>query len=87
MDTISDMTARLGALNPQHLEIEDESARHAGHAGAKSGGGRYKLTIISAAFAGENALGRHRRIYAALGDLMTTRIHALAITALTPDEL
>ncbi len=87
MDTISEMKARLGTLNPDHIEIEDESARHAGHAGARSGGGHYKLTIVSAAFAGENAVGRHRRIYAALGDLMSNRIHALAINALTPDEL
>lgn len=86
-DTIAEMKTRLAGLNPQHLEIVDESALHAGHAGAKSGGGHYQLTIISAAFTGQNGVGRHRLIYQALGDLMSTRIHALSITALTPDEL
>jgi BolA protein len=86
-DTIADMKARLEALDPQHLEIVDESALHAGHAGARSGGGHYQLTIISPAFAGLNAVGRHRLIYETMGDLMSGRIHALSITALTPDEL
>lgn len=82
-----EMKARLASLDPQHVDIVDESALHAGHAGARSGGGHYQLTIISAAFAGQNAVGRHRTIYQALGDLMRGRIHALSITALTPDEL
>lgn len=86
-DVISEMKARLATLAPQHLEIVDESALHAGHAGARSGGGHYQLTMISAAFAGQNAVGRHRLIYQALGDLFPARIHALSITALTPDEL
>lgn len=86
-DVIREMKARLASLAPQHLEIVDESALHAGHAGARSGGGHYQLTMISAAFAGQNAVGRHRLIYQALGDLMPSRIHALSITALTPDEL
>lgn len=87
MDTIDEMKARLASLAPQHVEIADESALHAGHAGARSGGGHYQLTIISTAFTGQNAVGRHRLIYQALGDLMSSRIHALSITALTPDEL
>jgi BolA protein len=86
-NVIPEMKARLATLAPQHLEIVDESALHAGHAGARSGGGHYQLTMISAAFAGQNAVGRHRLIYQALGDLMPSRIHALSITALTPDEL
>lgn len=86
-DCIEEMKARLAALAPQHLEIVDDSALHAGHAGARSGGGHYQLTIISAAFAGQNAVARHRLIYQTLGDLMSNRIHALSITALTPDEL
>lgn len=84
---IAEMEARLAALSPQHLEIVDESALHAGHAGARSGGGHYQMTIISAAFAGQNAVARHRLVYQALGDLMPARIHALSITALSPDEL
>lgn len=86
-DLIDEMKRRLAGLNPQHLEIVDESALHAGHAGARSGGGHYQLTLICAAFAGQNGVARHRLVYQALGDLMTTRIHALAITALAPDEL
>lgn len=78
---------RLESLQPEHLELEDESARHAGHAGAASGGGHFLLTIVSNRFAGLNAVARHRAIYQALGDLMGRDIHALAITALTPDEL
>lgn len=85
-DTISEMKIRLAALAPEHMEIVDESALHAGHAGAKSGG-HYQLTIIAAVFTGQNMVARHRTIYQALGDLMTTHIHALSITALAPGEL
>lgn len=87
MDTIDEMKQRLAVLAPEHLEIIDESALHAGHAGARSGGGHYQLILIAAAFSGQNSVARHRAIYQALGDLMTTRIHALAITALAPGEL
>lgn len=86
-DTIQEMKARLATLDPQHLEIVDESALHAGHAGAKSGGGHYQLTLLAASFSGQNAVARHRMIYQALGDLMGGRIHALSITALAPGEL
>jgi BolA protein len=86
-DTISEMKRRLAVLAPEHIEIVDESALHAGHAGARSGGGHYQLTLIAAAFAGQTGMARHRAIYQALGDLMSTRIHALSITALAPDEL
>ncbi len=86
-DMISEMKQRLAVLAPEHIEIVDESALHAGHAGARSGGGHYQLTMIAAAFAGQNSMARHRAVYQALGDLMTTRIHALSITALAPGEL
>jgi BolA protein len=86
-DIVSEMKRRLAVLAPEHIEIVDESALHAGHAGAGSGGGHYQLTLIAAAFAGQNNVARHRAVYQALGDLMTTRIHALSITALAPDEL
>ena len=86
-ETIAEIKARLAALTPQHVEIIDESALHAGHAGAKSGGGHYQLTIISPAFSGLNIVARHRAIYQALGDLMSTRVHALSITAYSPEEL
>lgn len=78
---------RLAALEPETLEIMDESAAHAGHAGAASGGGHFRLIIVSNRFANMNAVSRHRTIYQQLGDLMNGRIHALSITALTPSEL
>ena len=86
-DTIDEIRRRLAVLAPEHIEIVDESTLHAGHAGARSGGGHYQLTLVSPAFAGQSSVARHRTIYQALGDLMTTRIHALSITALAPDEL
>lgn len=81
---IETMRERLAALSPESLEIEDESAQHAGHAGAS--GGHYRLTIVSPRFAGLDRIARHRLVYQTLGELMGSRIHALAITALSPDE-
>jgi BolA family transcriptional regulator, general stress-responsive regulator len=77
---------RLETLSPTSLHIEDESAQHAGHAGAKDGGGHYRLTIVSSSFHGLNAVARHRLVYQNLGDLMQKGIHALAINAFTPEE-
>lgn len=74
------------ALAPVSLEVLDESHKHAGHAGARDGRGHFAVSIISDAFAGLAPLARHRRVYAALGDLMTTDIHALSIHARTPGE-
>jgi len=83
----SEMRARLAALDPVSLELVDESARHAGHAGARPGGNtHWKLKLISMKFSGLPSVARHRLVYAALGDLMHNPIHALAITASTPDE-
>jgi len=74
-------------LAPLHLELVDESARHAGHAGAAPGGNtHWKLTLVSEAFAGKRTLARHRLVYDALGDLMQNPIHALAISARAPGE-
>lgn len=78
---------RLAVLAPQQLEILDESHKHAGHAGARSGGGHFNLTIVSNVFDGKGLLQRHRMVYDALGSAMQTDIHALTITALTPEEL
>jgi BolA protein len=74
------------AFAPQHLQIEDESARHAGHAGAASGGGHFRVVIVSAVFRGQTPVQRHGAVYAALGDAMKTDIHALALRTLTPEE-
>ncbi|MCB1890069.1 MAG: BolA family transcriptional regulator [Rhodocyclaceae bacterium] len=76
------MRERLAALAPSRVEIGDDSALHAGHAGARDGGGHYRLTIVASAFAGKNTLQRHRIVYDALGDMMQKEIHALAIKAL-----
>lgn len=77
---------RLQGLDPERLELRNDSALHAGHEGAKSGGGHFDLTIVSPRFAGKNTLARHRLVYAALGSLMQREIHALAIRAYAPDE-
>ena len=74
------------ALAPSRLEIRDDSHKHAGHAGSRLGQGHFSLAIESAAFAGKLPLARHRLVYAALGTMMQTDIHALSIVATTPDE-
>jgi BolA protein len=85
--TIEAMRARLtAALAPVALEIEDDSARHAGHAGAASGGGHFNLRMVSAAFAGRTRLQRHRLVYDPLADLMKRDIHALSMVLLAPEE-
>jgi BolA protein len=68
------------------LTVDDESALHAGHAGAASGGGHFRLTVVASQFTGLSRLARHRLVYDALADLMRGRIHALAIIAQTPEE-
>ena len=75
------------ALAPQQLDVRDDSARHAGHEGARDGRGHFGVRVVSAAFAGKAPLARHRLVYAALSELMHTDIHALAIEAKAPDEL
>jgi len=72
---------------PLECQLTDESAMHAGHAGAASGGGHYRLHIVSARFEGQNRVNRHRLVYDCLQDMMHTAIHALAITALAPSEV
>ena len=84
--TIAAIEASLASLKPAHIEIQDDSASHAGHAGAQSGGGHFFLIIVSDAFEGQATLARHRKIYTLLGDMMHSKIHALSIKAHTPDE-
>jgi BolA protein len=74
------------AFAPASLEVVDDSARHAGHAGARDGRGHFDVDIVSDAFAGLMPLARHRKVYAALGEMMQTDIHALSIKARTPEE-
>jgi BolA protein len=78
--------AALQVLQPLALEIRDDSHRHAGHEGARDGRGHFAVDIVSEAFAGLAPLARHRRVYAALGDMMQTDIHALQVRARTPAE-
>ena len=74
------------ALEPVQLEIIDDSHLHAGHAGAAGGGGHFTVRIVSEKFSNHKLIERHRMVYAAVNDLMPTEIHALSITALTPEE-
>jgi BolA protein len=80
------IAARLEALEPAHLDLQDESAAHAGHAGAASGGGHFSLIVVSDAFSGAGRLARHRAVLDRLADLIPDPVHALAIRAYTPDE-
>jgi BolA protein len=87
MNRIAMMTERLAVLHPIKLEIVDESHKHAGHAGARAGGGHYLLQIISADFAEKNKTSRQRMVYSALAGMMERDIHALTIDAKTPGEI
>ncbi len=85
-ERIAFIEARLAAaLAPQSVAVRDDSAQHAGHAGAAAGG-HYAVTIVAAAFAGKPRVARHRLVYDALADVMQRGIHALVITAYTPEE-
>lgn len=94
MSTTVSATDRIGriraalttALSPRRLDIRDDSHRHAGHAGARDGRGHFHVEVVSDAFDGLGALARHRAVYAALGEMMQTDIHALSIRARTPGE-
>jgi len=78
---------RLSVLEPVLCQIEDDSAQHAGHAGAASGAGHYRVTISTQKFNGLKLIERHRLVYDAVGDLMHTDIHALVITATGTTEV
>jgi BolA protein len=79
-------SALQAGLNPTQIELEDESHQHLGHAGARSGHGHFRVSIVSSAFAGLGPAQRHRAVYAALGELMQTDIHAISIKARAPEE-
>ena len=87
MTVAETIRSRLASLEPVSLELVDESAKHVGHAGARPGGNtHWRLAIVSPRFAGKPTVARHRMVYEALGELMQDPIHALAITARTPEE-
>lgn len=81
------LEARLRtALEPIELEVVDDSHMHAGHAGAADGHGHFTVNLVAERFAGLPVVRRHRLVYEAVGDMMTTDIHALSIRALAPGE-
>lgn len=80
------LTERLQALEPDQLEVIDDSHHHAGHAGAADGRGHFTVLLVSKRFVGMNTLRRHRLVYEVVGDMMNTDIHALSIQALAPGE-
>ena len=86
-DRVELIRARLlAALTPTELVVEDDSHKHAGHAGARDGRGHFRVRVVSAEFEGQAPLARHRIVYAALGELMQTDIHALSIDARAPGQ-
>lgn len=90
MSTREDLirSALEAELTPLSLQVRDDSAAHAGHAGAiQHGGGHYSVHIVSEAFAGKTQVQRHQMVYRALGTLMQSDIHALIIKASTPEEI
>ncbi len=87
MDRRSHIESKLReALDAEHVDVVDESHLHAGHAGAASGGGHFRATIVSAAFEGEGRLARQRRVFDVLSEEMKREIHALSMKTLTPEE-
>jgi BolA protein len=87
MNTEEKIRERLSGLQPESLEVFDDSGDHVGHVGAKDGGGHFQLVIVSRQFVGKPAVARHRLIYDALSDLIPKQIHALAIRAYAPEEM
>lgn len=87
MDVMQTLRERLATLEPETLELYDDSRDHAGHAGAQAGGGHFEVLIASERFNGLSAVARHRMVYSAVGDMMRRHVHALAIKAYTPQEL
>ena len=86
-DRVAQIRLRLEAeLQPEELDVVDDSHRHVGHAGARDGRGHFQVRILSRRFAGKRTVERHRMVYAALGSLMQTDIHALGLVALSPDD-
>jgi BolA protein len=80
------LRTRLAPLAPLVMELHDDSAEHAGHAGAAAGGGHFSLLIVSETFSGQSRLARHRAVLARVGDLIPHPVHALAIQAYAPEE-
>ena len=87
MNTLERIEQKLAVLTPDSVELIDDSDKHAGHEGAKGGGGHFQLVIVSQSFGGKSTQARHRMVHAALGEMLEREIHALTIKAYTPDEI
>jgi len=85
MNTIEKLRERLARLDPERIDIRDDGAAHAGHAGARDGG-HFSVLIVSPRFSGLSILQRHRLVYDAVGDMMKGDIHALSINAQAPED-
>ncbi len=86
-DRVDIIRSRLeSSLDATHVEIADDSPLHAGHLGAQSGGGHFRVLVVSPRFDGLSRVAAQRLVYEALGELMTTEIHALEMQTLTPDQ-
>ena len=86
MNTVELINEHLAPLGAESIEVYDDSHEHAGHVGARDGGGHFQLLIVAQAFHGKSHVARHRMVYDALRPLMPRQIHALAIQAYTPEE-
>ncbi len=86
-NTLELIEEKLAMLTPDSVELIDDSEQHAGHEGAKGGGGHFQLIIVSPLFKGKSAQARHRMVHTALGALLEREIHALTIKTYTPDEI
>jgi BolA protein len=81
------LVERLRAgLAAEHVVVQDESAGHVGHEGARGGAGHYAVVVVAARFEGLDQVARHRAVYAAVGDMLPSEVHALSIRAFTPEE-
>ena len=87
MNTLERIEQKLAVLNPDSIELIDDSEKHEGHDGAKGGGGHFELIIVSPLFDGKSTQARHRMVHAALGEMLEREIHAMSIKAYTPDEI
>lgn len=87
MNRIEELRGRItSALGADVVDLQDDSAKHRGHAGARGGAGHYSVVVVASCFAGMARVDRHRAVYDAVGDMIPTQVHALAVRAFTPEE-
>lgn len=87
MSRIDEIRSRIaGALDAEHVEVQDDSEQHRGHAGASGGAGHYTVIVVAEKFSGLDRIARHRAVYAAVGDMIPSQVHALVVRAHSPDE-